>query len=188
MRILLCHIVIFTILIPTTISLLITFKSINCNASNLTINSNYSCKIRPIKRNVAALFVLVYVSRNTSNINVDILLTFRQKTSLYYRTLFNVSVNLCDFMSGKDNSIIMQFVKEILTKFGADNLFHPCPYLGEVNASNITLDKDNTLKIRSFKPPDGFYRVQGRFYGPKDSNMFTISVVVEASDKQEKNI
>jgi len=77
----------------------------------------------------------------------------------------------CKFLNGTSNNIVMDlFIK--ITGETAGNLFHACPYYGEIKITNMTANSGQFFSLYS----EGYYRTFLKFYDDVDDNLFTLNL------------
>lgn len=140
MKFLLINFVICFIFIPFAISLLATFKSSKCSASNLTIRSNFSCFVKAQRRNVGAISFKVFIIQKINHCFLDAQFFYKQKTSNYFRTIINNTINVCEFLKGTDNNPLIKAGIDIIRDYIKKEYLHPCPY-------NVNIQKSTHKKI-----------------------------------------
>jgi hypothetical protein len=131
--------IVAVIFVSNSVSVILTFKSVKCNASNFSVFPNYSCYIKPYRRNVGAATFQAHISRRLYYIFINAHILYRQRISSYYRTIINGTINLCDILnSSKSDNPIMKVAFEFLNEVIPKGQNHPCPY--DVSSRlNITL-------------------------------------------------
>ncbi|KAG5683500.1 hypothetical protein PVAND_012775 [Polypedilum vanderplanki] len=187
MKILLQSIAIVSILFSCSISFHATFKSIKCSSSSLSIYPNYSCYIKPYKKNIATMSILLHLRKKTYKCNIDITVLFKQKISAYYRTIVNTTVDLCEFLSGSDKNKLLKLFYDVVIEYVPKELNHPCPFEGTINIYNISFANANLTDLQKLNLPDGFFKGIVRYYNKWDQNIISFQLVVEITDKKNKD-
>ena len=128
------------------------FKSIECTANNITAIVTY-CYMKAVSRRIVTLNVGVkFLKPINKPIYVQIIVNYRY--GLIYREVINTKKQeWCGIMDGKStHPMLSQTIAQI--KGSAPKLFHKCPYEGEVELKNVTLDDQKSFDVF----PEGNYR------------------------------
>ena len=128
------------------------FQSIECEANNSTALVNY-CNLKAISRKIVHLNVGVKLLKSFNKpFYVQMILDYRY--GLIYREVINTKKQeWCGIMDGKStHPMLSQTIAQI--KGSAPKLFHKCPYEGEVELKNVTLDDQKSFDVF----PEGNYR------------------------------
>lgn len=131
------------------------FKSLKCESDNKTILTKY-CFLKPISRKIV-----------TFNLGMKFLIPltkpFYLHCILYYRygTIFRQIIDLHDFnfcaiFDSIDVNPLLKLMIEMV-KSKAPTLIHKCPYSGEFDLRNFTVDLDLIDKT-TMMFPEGVYR------------------------------
>ena len=128
------------------------FQSIKCSANNSTARVNY-CFIKAVSRKIVTLNVGVKLLKSINKpLYVQLILYFRY--GLIYREVINTKKQeWCDIMDGKSTNLYFSHTIAQI-KASAPGLFHKCPYEGDVDVKNLTVDDHKAFDIF----PEGFYK------------------------------
>lgn len=131
------------------------FKAITCQADNKTIVFNF-CNLKPVSRTTVFLNIGFKVTESISKpIYVQMILNYKYGT-IFRQVLDTKQLEWCALMDGSESNL---FIKLIIDQIRGSigDLFHKCPYSGEINLKNVTLDSTNYQKNQLF--PEGNYRI-----------------------------
>lgn len=87
-------------------------------------------------------------------------------------------------MSGNENNIAAKWFFELYAKSFPKSFLHPCPFLGELKAYNITADTKKLISTFF----TGQYRSTTRFYDEEDDNIFTLILDMELINESRRLI
>ena len=147
------------------------FSSLKCEADNKTILVKF-CYLKAVSRKIVTL-----------NFGVKLLVPFVKpyfgQVILYYRygTIFRQIIDvkkfeICAILDGNDTNPLIKLILEML-KSRAPNLIHKCPYEGDWDLRNFTMNTD-LIEGASMLFPQGIYRSDFSLY-INDSRTFNIS-------------
>lgn len=130
------------------------FKSIKCEADNKTIFLKY-CYLKPISRQTVLIKLGVKFLVPYTNFYVQMILNYR------YGNVFRQAIDAkpqewCSVMDGKSTHPYLKYVINQL-KTSTPELFHKCPYEGELDIQNMKID-NNSCDNYTQMVPTGTYR------------------------------
>lgn len=131
------------------------FKSIKCDC-NTTIATVKYCFLKPVSRQVVTLNVGVIIhTAVVKPIYTQLVIHYRYGT-VYRQVLDTHPLEWCGIMDGSATHPLMALIIEQL-KGSAPTLFHKCPYIGDLDLSNVTIDRSKNVHKSSIFP-EGTYR------------------------------
>lgn len=158
------------------------FQSVNCQANNLTLIVNY-CFIKAVSRKVATLNVGVkYLKPVNKPIYVQLTLNYRY--GLIYREVINTKKqDWCEIMDGKSTHLYMkQTINQI--KGAVPHLIHKCPYDGEIEIKNLTIDENKSLDVF----PEGFYKLFLSVFDESDDPFFQLNLTAQVKSSIKESM
>lgn len=153
----------------------IRFKSVKCRSDNKSVITKY-CYLKALSRKIVTL-----------NLGLNFLIPHKKpyfvQGILYYRygTIFRQAVDtkkveICGIIDGVDTNPLVRLLVNIV-KYKAPNLVHKCPYTGDFDLKNFTLNMD-LFDRASMLFPEGTYRYDySSFFN--NSITFNLSVTIE---------
>jgi len=149
------------------------FQSVNCQANNSTLIVNY-CFVKAISRKVVTLNIGLRLLKPV-NKPIYVQLTLNYRYGLIYREVINTKKqNWCEIMDGKSTHLYMtQTINQI--KGDAPHLIHKCPYDGEIEIKNLTIDENKSLDVF----PEGFYKLSLLVFDKSDDPFFKLNLTVQ---------
>ena len=78
-------------------------------------------------------------------------------------------VEICSIVNGTSTNYVVNTILDILRE-SIPTAIHPCPYFGQVNVYNSTLDSTKFPSIF----PSGIYRSRLHYFDDIDPNIFTV--------------
>lgn len=151
-----------------------TFKSIECKNFDPNVTGYFrNCFIKAYSRTFVTLnfgyklhkplrkpfFVRVIVSYRYGNI---------------YRDVINIQKEYCEVMDMATTHEIFQRFTSTFYK-SVPGLFHKCPYEGEADFFNVTIDESKTRSRNLF--PEGYYKVCIIISKPADKPIYSLCLV-----------
>jgi hypothetical protein len=91
---------------------------------------------------------------------------YRAVTSVYYNTLYNTTIHLCQFLNGSLTNPLMVALIEAAPAFPREKI-HPCPYFGYCEIYNFTLVQTSIM----FQFLQGQYIMDIRLFDEIDDNI-----------------
>jgi len=133
------------------------FKSIKCQGDNNTTILFKECFMRAVSRQIVTLNVnLVYLIPYTKPFFVQLIVNYRY--GIIFRQVIDTHQHeWCNIMNGGDAPILISYIVKLLRKSGP-SLFHTCPYEGELDFRNVTIDASQYGNHSSIFPA-GTYRL-----------------------------
>ena len=132
------------------------FKSVKCQSDKTTISVRYcymkAISVRIVTLNLGLTFLVPY----TSPIYVQLILNYRYGT-IFRQVIDTHQHEWCAIMNGGDTNPIIKLTVDQLRK-SAGSLFHKCPYEGDLDLNNVTIDEIYE-KNEPFRFPEGTYRL-----------------------------
>ena len=158
------------------------FKSVKCQSDNLTVYTKY-CYLKAVSRKIV-----------TFNLGVKLLVLLKKPFYghgvVFYRygTIFRqiIDVKKLEFCSILDGSDTNPFVKLmiVMLKIQAPHLIHKCPFNGDWDLRNFTVDSNLMDKV-SMLFPEGTYRLDiSAFINEKISFNFSGTADVKSPLKE----
>lgn len=130
------------------------FKSVKCEADNSTILLKY-CYLKAVSRRIVNLNIGVKILiPYTKPYYVQMILSFRYGT-VFRQVIDTKQIEWCGFMSGSNVHPYFKLTVDQLRK-SASSLFHKCPYDGEIELKNVTVNE--LYSESAFGFPQGIYR------------------------------
>lgn len=137
------------------------FKSVKCQSDNKTIFKKF-CFLKPLSRKIV-----------TFNAGFKLLVPYTKPvfghTIIYYRygTIFRQIIDtkkleICAILNNEDTNPFVRLMIDML-KSRAPNLIHKCPFNGNWDLTNFTVDMDLMDKV-SMIFPEGTYRLDISFF------------------------
>jgi hypothetical protein len=129
------------------------FKSVKCWSDQSQIHIKY-CNLQSYSRKIVALNLgYKFIKPLRKPFTIQMIQFMRYGT--IFRPVIESSKEWCGIMSGEDSHPIFTLLIDQL-KTTAANLFHLCPYEGEIDLKNVTID-DNVASSNQLVP-NGIYR------------------------------
>jgi len=150
------------------------FKSVRCEADNITVILKY-CYLKAISRRIVTFnFGVKVLIPHTKPFYVQSILNYRYGT-IFRQVIDSKQIEWCGFMSGSDVHPYFKLTIDQLRK-SAPDLFHKCPYEGEIDIYNITVNE--LYKDAAFYFPEGIYRLDMLIFR-NESQTFKIIIIYE---------
>lgn len=159
------------------------FKAVKCENDETSINITY-CFLKPVSRsivtlNVGAKLLVPY----KKPLYVQILLNYRYGT-IFRQIIDTHQQEWCEIMSGNESNKFIAYFIELLSK-SAPTLFHECPYDGEINLRNVTINPETYgQKARIF--PQGDYRLDLIVF-QNDKQTVKVSIILEIKSRLKES-
>jgi Protein of unknown function (DUF1091) len=93
----------------------------------------------------------------------------------YYNTIINSTVEMCKFLNGTNNNPIAKWMIDAVSDSVPKGLFHPCPYVGQVKAFNVSFSTGGFAS----QFLQGRYKIVIRAFDEKDEEIITFKVGLE---------
>jgi Protein of unknown function (DUF1091) len=90
----------------------------------------------------------------------------------FYNTIINSTINFCKYMNGTDKNPVLKFIKEAIEDKVPKGFIHPCPFVGQIKAYNLSVSLNGVLS-QFLK---GRYKTVARWFDEKDDNIITFNV------------
>ena len=133
------------------------FKSIKCQTDNRTLIMRY-CYLKALSRAVVILNIgLTFAVPYTKPYYVQLILNYRYGT-IFREVIDSHQQEWCGIMSGAETHQWIEYIIGYLRKSAAA-LYHKCPYVGDLDLKNVTIDTENYNKHQSRIFPEGTYRL-----------------------------
>lgn len=131
------------------------FNSFQCQADNKTIVIKY-CRLKAFSRKIVVInWGLKFIKILEKAFYIQIILNYRYGT-VFHPIIDTKCIEWCGLMDKSVSNAFLNFAINQLRKT-ASELFHKCPYEGEIDISNATLD--STLYDKNTQLfPEGIYR------------------------------
>jgi len=131
------------------------FKSIRCSADNVTVVINH-CYLKAISRTVVTGNIAVNILVPLTKVYIQFILSYRY--GLIFRPVIDTKVqDWCAIMKGAPTNPYIKLLLDTLKDTATTSAIHECPYAGEFEANNITLNYDRVDPTAIF--PEGTYRI-----------------------------
>lgn len=131
------------------------FKSLKCE-SNATVVKNRFCYLKPVSRQVVTLNIgascLIPINKPAYG---QVIINYRYGT-IYRQVLDTHPLEWCGIMDGSATHPLLALLIEQL-KGSAPKLFQKCPYYGDIDVYNVTIDRSKNIQKSSIFP-EGTYR------------------------------
>lgn len=130
------------------------FRSIKCESNTSIVIIKY-CYLKPVSRQVVTLNIggkiLFPINKPVYG---QVTVNYRYGT-IYRQVLDTHPIEWCEQMDGTNAHPLLSLIIEI-SKESAQELYHKCPYFGDVDVMNATIDRSKNLgKATMF--PEGTY-------------------------------
>ena len=149
------------------------FQSIQCRTDNSTAFLKY-CNVKAVSRRFAVINVGVKFEKTVGKpFYVQMILSYRY--GLIYREVINSKkLEWCEIMDGKSTHL---FVTQTISQLKGivPNLYHKCPYEGDVDVRNLTLDDSKAFQIF----PQGFYLFSMYVFDGKENEFFGVNATLQ---------
>ena len=131
------------------------FKALKCESNSSIVQIKF-CYLKPVSRQVVTLNVGVKILVEINKpAYVQLVLNYRYGT-IFRQVLDTHLIEWCGIMDGSATHPWLALVIDQL-KGTAPALFHKCPYFGDLDVNNVTIDRQkNNQKSSMF--PEGTYR------------------------------
>lgn len=101
--------------------------------------------------------------------------------SPYYAVFINVTVDVCQFLNGTQNNLLVELILKLAGDSISKNFIHPCPYYGLHVANNMTMvGKNQKNELAQF--PNGYYRFTAHVFNKQDDDIITFNGAGEIGD------
>ena len=159
------------------------FRSVKCEADNKTIVVLH-CYLKPVSRKIVTFNLKVKFLVPYKKPIYDQLIIYYRYGNIYREIIDTHQHELCSVIDGANANPLFKVVINML-KSVAPDLVHKCPYTGELDLKNFTMNI-SLLDTATMMFPSGIYRVdvQTIFNG---SSAFNLSVVVESKSPLNEN-
>ena len=139
----------------------IRFKSVKCQSDNKTIMVKY-CYLKAVSRKIVTFNVgLKYLIPHIKPLYLHAIFYYR------YGTIFRQIIDLkklevCAILDGADTNPLIKLIIDMV-KRKAPKMIHKCPYTGDFDLRNFTVDLDLIDKATMFFT-EGTYRLDISFF------------------------
>jgi hypothetical protein len=93
----------------------------------------------------------------------------RFTTTRFYNLVFNLTINICEFLNGTDNNMAGKWFLSTMSRTFPPGLLHPCPYSGPFRAFNVSPDVSPEMAAFLL----GYYRMSVKVFDNLDENIVT---------------
>ncbi|CAO1363775.1 unnamed protein product [Diamesa serratosioi] len=150
----------------------IRFTSLICTVFNKITLKDVFCGIKAYSRTYSTVNFGGFLTKNLTNIEIDLKVEYKYGT--VFRDVMNPpSIEWCTFQ--KNSNVVFSMIVDLI-KDSAPSLIHDCPYFGQVNVHNLTLNVNKFLSLFN----QGDYRVTVDF---KDFNEDLFRLVLGLNNK-----
>jgi hypothetical protein len=133
----------------------IRFRSVKCTSDNITILVKY-CYLKAVSRKIVTLNLgLKYLVPYTKPLYVKSIFYYRYGT--IFREILKVESETCSAYEEALTNPLSKVLMDML-KSRAPHLIQPCPYNGDWDLTNFTMDL-NLVDKASMIFPEGIYRI-----------------------------
>lgn len=136
------------------------FEKFECSQYN-EFCSIMECNTKPVSRHSVVLNLRCDLKKTIEQAKIRITLHVKLLNS-YKQFLIDKLDDVCEFMSGKSSSKILNFFLPPVQKYS--NLNHTCPYDGSLNV--VDFPTEHLVKLQAFIP-HGKYRIDLHVIEPK---------------------
>lgn len=130
-------------------------NSLQCQIDNKSAIVKY-CYLKAISRRIVYFNLGVTILKRVSRpIHIRLVIYYKYGT-IFRQIMDTKQLEWCSIMDGTESNTLLKFLISQL-KGSLDDLFHKCPYEGEMDLRNVTLDSslyDKTTQLF----PEGIYR------------------------------
>lgn len=131
------------------------FKSIRCSADNETVIMKF-CYLKAYSKYVVTANIAVTISIPIHVVYVQFILSYRY--GLIFRPVIDTKIqNWCEIIKGGPTSPYIKLLLDTLKDTTGPTSIHECPYEGDFEALNVTLNYDRVDPTAIF--PEGTYRI-----------------------------
>ncbi|KAL7014214.1 hypothetical protein ACKWTF_015806 [Chironomus riparius] len=152
------------------------FKSIKCQSDNITVITKY-CYLKAVSRKVVTLNfgvkLLVLYSRPYY---IHSVLNYRYGT-IFRQIIDTKKIEVCGILDGIDTNPLVKLVFDMIKSRMPANIFHKCPYTGDWDFNNFTLNLGLVDKATMLFP-EGTYRADISLYF-RDVITYNLSTTIE---------
>ncbi|CAO1440539.1 unnamed protein product [Diamesa tonsa] len=127
------------------------FKRIMCE-STAPFLLNYTCAIKAYSRTLTALNISIFITKKWEDMFFS--LDYKTATSTSFREVMNhKEIDWCSLMAGTSGNVFYSSAIN-LVRGSKPEIFHECPYEGNFNGYNISVDLTKYPSVF----PSGTYR------------------------------
>ena len=139
----------------------IRFKSVKCRSDNTTIFIKY-CYLKAVSRKTVVLNVGIrYLIPYTKPFYSRSIFSYRYGN--IFREIINThQIEVCALLEGADSNPLTKVLMDMLAN-KAPNLIHNCPFTGDWDLKNFTMDL-NLVDKASMIFPEGIYKISSTMY------------------------
>lgn len=192
-KLLTCLLWLFISLDLTSAGRAVNVRMLKCTGSNRTIDFKMSkCWAKSYGRNISTVNAIVNVTRPVYQASVSFASFDNQRLEIffqvhfdmrhrsssfspYYSVFINSTFDVCRFMNGTENNLIMKLLFKLAEDTLPKQFIHPCPYHELIEGYNITAVPKNEL----VQFLNGYYRIIARIFNIFDDNIITITAAGE---------
>lgn len=150
--------------------------SFKCSSSNKTLSS-YKCFAKSYSRTHSTFNILFNITRPLTNVKAHVDIQMKSITP-FYNSVINTTLDICGFLNGTSKNIATKWFFDIMTSSFPPGYIHPCPYIGELKGTNLTLNV--TPQTPQFLL--GTYKALLRYFDDKDDNIISSLHVIDLKD------
>lgn len=130
------------------------FRGVECSSpQNTTIYFKF-CFAKSYSRTISTLNFGIKTYKKLNSIFLHIVASFRYG-NIYREIIDTKVVNFCQAMKDSNYNLFLKFIFDIIEK-SIPGLLHKCPYEGDFDFKNITIDNELAMKFSIF--PEGQYK------------------------------
>lgn len=158
------------------------FRSVKCSVDNYSVILN-GCYLKAYTRRIVTLNLVGSVVKALKRpLYFQFILHYRYGT--IYREVINTKKReWCAIMDGVQTHMYINLVIAVL-KESAPKLFHKCPYKGDYQLYNITVDDSKTLDLF----PQGFYKTKVVVVNSTNNLVFQMDLLYEVKSPLKESL
>lgn len=151
------------------------FKSIKCESNTTLVIIRY-CFIKPVSRQVVTLNIGTNIILSIGKPSyVRVIVNYRYGT-IFRQVLDTHPIEWCGLMEGTTSHPLINLIVQQI-KGSAPDFFRKCPYFGEMDVKNMTIDRSKNVQKSSIFP-EGTYRGELSFT-KDDIQIFKVTLSFE---------
>ncbi|KAL7013679.1 hypothetical protein ACKWTF_015522 [Chironomus riparius] len=151
------------------------FRGIECKSiDNTTIYFKF-CYAKSYSRTISTLNFGIKTQKKLNSIYLRIVASFRYG-NIYREVIDSKLVNFCQAMNGSSYNLFLKFIFDVIEK-SIPGLLHKCPYEGDFDFKNITIDNQLAMKFSIF--PEGQYKYNISILENSDKVMLMMVIFTE---------
>lgn len=131
------------------------FKSIRCHSDNVTVIMKF-CYLKAYSKYVVTANIALNILSPIQKVYIQFILSYRY--GLIFRPVIDTKIqDWCAIVKGGQTSPYIKLLLDTLKDTTGPKAIHECPYEGEFEALNVTLNYDRVDPTAIF--PEGTYRI-----------------------------